>query len=119
MADTILVIAEQREGKLNRVSLETITAAQAIAAETGWTVEGAVFGSGVAGIAGEIAAKKLAKVYAIESDKLQKVYAGWRGCRLERLHQPESAQAGADAAYISGARLCSQAGHRTQADADQ
>ena len=26
MADTILVIAEQREGKLNRVSLETITA---------------------------------------------------------------------------------------------
>ncbi len=40
MADTILVIAEQREGKLNRVSLETITAAQAIAAETGWTVEG-------------------------------------------------------------------------------
>src|SRR6476469_4429756 len=72
MADTILVIAEQREGKLNRVSLETITAAQAIAAETGWTVEGAVFGSGIAGIAGEIAAKKLAKVYAIESDKLQK-----------------------------------------------
>ena len=72
MADTILVIAEQREGKLNRVSLETITAAQAIAAETGWTVEGAVFGSGIAGIAGEIAAKKLAKVYAIESDKLAK-----------------------------------------------
>lgn len=72
MADTILVIAEQHEGKLNRVSLETITAAQAIAAETGWTVEGAVFGSGIAGIAGEIAAKKLAKVYAIESDKLAK-----------------------------------------------
>jgi electron transfer flavoprotein alpha subunit len=72
MADTILVIAEQREGKLNRVSLETITAAQAIAAETGWTVEGAVFGSGIAGIAGEIAGKKLAKVYAIESDKLAK-----------------------------------------------
>ena len=70
MADTILVIAEQREGKLNRVSLETITAAQAIAAETGWTVEGAVFGNGIAGIAGEIASKKLAKVYAIESDKL-------------------------------------------------
>jgi electron transfer flavoprotein alpha subunit len=70
MADTILVIAEQREGKLNRVSLETITAAQAIAAETGWTVEGAVFGSGLTGIAGEIAAKKMAKVYAIESDKL-------------------------------------------------
>jgi electron transfer flavoprotein alpha subunit len=72
MADTILVIAEQREGKLNRVSLETIAAAQAIAAETGWAVEAAVFGSGVAAIAGELAGKKLAKVYAIESPKLAK-----------------------------------------------
>jgi electron transfer flavoprotein alpha subunit len=70
MADTILVVAEQREGKLNRVSLETIAAAQAIAAETGWAIEAAVFGSGVAGIAAELAAKKLAKVYAIESPKL-------------------------------------------------
>ena len=39
MADTILVIVEQREGKLNRVSIETIAGAQAIAAETGWTLE--------------------------------------------------------------------------------
>ena len=33
MADTILVVVEQREGKLNRVSWETLTGAQAIAAE--------------------------------------------------------------------------------------
>src|SRR6185437_7842839 len=72
MADTILVVAEQREGKLNRVSLETIAAAQAIVAETGWTVEAAVFGNGIASIAQEIAGKKLAKVYAIESDKLSR-----------------------------------------------
>jgi electron transfer flavoprotein alpha subunit len=70
MADTILVVAEQREGKLNRVSLETITAAQAIAAGTGWTVEAAVFGNGISAIAQEIAGKKLARVYDIESDKL-------------------------------------------------
>jgi electron transfer flavoprotein alpha subunit len=70
MAETILVVAEQREGKLNRVSLETIAAAQAIAAETGWTVEAAVFGNGVSSIAGELAGKKLAKVYDIESPKL-------------------------------------------------
>src|SRR6185437_13000685 len=70
MADTILVIAEQREGKLNRVSLETITAAQAIAAETGWSVEAAVFGRGISAIAQEVAGKILAKVYEIESDKL-------------------------------------------------
>src|SRR5215472_4325250 len=70
MANTILVIVEQREGKLNRVSWETVAAAQAIAADTGWQVEGAVFGSGIAGIAAEVAGKKLAKVYAIESPKL-------------------------------------------------
>jgi len=67
---TILVIAEQREGKLNRVSWETIAAGQAIAAQTGWTLEAAVLGSNVAPIAAEIAAKKLAKVYAVESPKL-------------------------------------------------
>jgi electron transfer flavoprotein alpha subunit len=75
MADTILVIVEQREGKLNRVSWETITAGQAITAQTGWTLEAAVVGSnsgsGVAAIASEVAAKKVAKVYAIESAKLE------------------------------------------------
>src|SRR6476659_2367111 len=71
MADTILVVVEQREGKLNRVSLETITAGQAIAAATGWTLEAAVVGSGAASIASEIASKKVAKVYAVESAKLE------------------------------------------------
>jgi electron transfer flavoprotein alpha subunit len=71
MADSILVIVEQREGKLNHVSWETLTAGQALAAETGWTLEAAVAGSGVANFANEIAAKKLAKVYAIESPKLE------------------------------------------------
>jgi electron transfer flavoprotein alpha subunit len=71
MADSILVIVEQREGKLNRVSWETLTAGQALAAETGWTLEAAVVGSGVAKFAAEIAAKKVAKVYAVESPKLE------------------------------------------------
>src|SRR5580658_3655562 len=71
MADTILVIVEQREGKLNRVSWETIFAGQAIAAQKGWTLEAAVVGSGVAAIAGEVAAKQVAKVYAVESAKLE------------------------------------------------
>src|SRR3984885_2109033 len=71
MPDTILVVVEQREGKPNRVSWETITAGQAIAAATGWTLEGAVVGSGVSSFAAEVAAKKIAKVYAIESPKLE------------------------------------------------
>jgi electron transfer flavoprotein alpha subunit len=65
------VVVEQREGKLNRVSWETIAAGQSIAQQTGWTLEAAVVGSGVSGIAGEVAAKKVAKVYDIESPKLE------------------------------------------------
>ena len=71
MADTILVVVEQREGKLNRVSMETLTGAQALSAEAGWTLEAAVVGSGVSGIAGEIAKTKVAKVYDVESSKLE------------------------------------------------
>lgn len=70
MPDTILVIVEQREGKLNRVSWETITAGQAIAAATGWPLEAAVVGPNAATIAAEVGGKKLGKVYAIESPKL-------------------------------------------------
>jgi electron transfer flavoprotein alpha subunit len=68
---SILVIVEQREGKLNRVSWETLTAGQAIAGETGWPLEAAVVGAGVTAIAGEVAGKKLAKVYAVENTKLE------------------------------------------------
>ena len=71
MADTILVVVEQRDGKLNRVSWETLTGAQAIAAETGWPLEAAVVGSGVGDIANEVAAKRVAKVYDLESSKLE------------------------------------------------
>ena len=71
MPDTILVVVEQREGKLNRVSWETLTAGQALAAETGWTLEAAVVGNSVANLANEVAAKKVSKVYAVESSKLE------------------------------------------------
>ena len=70
MSDKILVIVEQREGKLNRASWETLVAGQSIAADSGWALEAAVVGSGVASIADEIAAKKVAKVYDLESAAL-------------------------------------------------
>ena len=71
MAETILVVVEQQQGKLNRVSYETLAGAQAIAAATGWTVEAAVVGgANIGAVANEVAGKKVAKVYAIESAKL-------------------------------------------------
>lgn len=71
MSDTILVVVEQREGKLNRVSWETLVAGQKLAAETGWPLEAAVVGAGVSSIAGEIAGKKVGKVYDIEAGVLE------------------------------------------------
>ena len=70
MGETVLVVVEQREGRLNRVSWETLVAGQSIAAETGWALEAAVIGSGLDAIANEIAAKKVSKVYDLESPAL-------------------------------------------------
>ncbi len=73
MAETILVIAEQREGKLNRVSFETLAGAQALAKQTGWAVEAALVGSSesLSSPVDEIAKTAVAKVYAIEGPALE------------------------------------------------
>lgn len=70
MPETILVVVEQQQSKLNRVSLETVAAAQAIAKDTGWQVEIAVLGHEVGAIAEELAGTKAEKVYAIECPQL-------------------------------------------------
>lgn len=70
MSNTILVVAEQREGKLNRVSFETIAAAQQIAKQTGWQVEVVLQGSNIEGLAGELAQKAVGKVYALVAPSL-------------------------------------------------
>jgi electron transfer flavoprotein alpha subunit len=72
MADLILVVAEQREGKLNRVSFETIAAAQAIAKQTGWNVEVVLPGHNLAGLTQELATRAVAKVTALEAEALEK-----------------------------------------------
>ena len=71
MADTILVVVEQRDGKLNRVSWETLTGAQAIAAQTGWTLEAAVLGSGVGVLPTKWRPRKSPRCMTIESAKLE------------------------------------------------
>ena len=66
----ILVITEQRQGKWNNASFETLAAAQQIAASTSSTVSGLVIGKGVAALADELAAKKLEEVLLVEHDLL-------------------------------------------------
>ncbi len=66
----ILVITEQRHGKWNNTSFETLAAAQQIAKDTSSTISALVIGKGVAGLADELAAKNVAEVLLVEHDLL-------------------------------------------------
>src|SRR5208337_2103973 len=66
----ILVITEQRQGKWNNASFETLAAAQRIAAETASTVSALVLGKGVGPFADELAAKDVSEVLQVEHDLL-------------------------------------------------
>ncbi len=62
----IIVVAEQRDGALNRASWEAIAAAQ----QMGGPVKIVVLGAGVAATAGELAAADVAEVIALEHEAL-------------------------------------------------
>jgi len=66
----ILAITEQREGKWNKASFETLVAAQQIAKDTNSTLTAAVIGNGIAALADELAGKNVAEVLLIEHELL-------------------------------------------------
>ncbi len=68
---SILAVLEQRAGAWNRMSFETLAAAQQIAGELGTTASAAVLGSAISGLAAELASKKLDKVYSVNHDLLK------------------------------------------------
>src|ERR1700683_3473825 len=68
----ILLITEQRENKSNKVSFETLAAAQQIVQQTKGSLTAVVIGKGVASLADEIAAFQLDEVLLIEHDLLEK-----------------------------------------------
>jgi electron transfer flavoprotein alpha subunit len=67
----ILVITEQRQGKWNNTSFETLAAAQQIAGETDSTVSALAIGKGVGPFADELATKDVAEVLQVENDHLE------------------------------------------------
>ena len=67
----ILVITEQRHGKWNNTSFETLVAAQQIAADTGSAISALVIGKGVANFAEDLASKNIAEVLLVEHDLLE------------------------------------------------
>jgi len=67
----ILVIAEQRQGKWNNASFETLAAAQQIAKDTSSTLSALVLGKGVAGLAEDLAAKNVAEALLVQHNLLE------------------------------------------------
>ena len=67
----ILIIAEQREGKWNKVSFETLAAAQQIAQQAKGSLSGLVIGKNVAALADDLAATQLEEVLLVEHDLLE------------------------------------------------
>ena len=65
----ILVIAEQKDGKLNRASIETIVAAQQLSGGS-MPIKVAVAGHNVSGVAGELAKTAVAEVIAVDHASL-------------------------------------------------
>src|SRR5688572_18257376 len=78
---TVLVIAEQRDGKLNRASWETIAGAQE--AGSGLTI--AVPGSGVDAVAAEVAAAESAGVVVVDDPALAQYTADGYVAALQQL----------------------------------
>ena len=67
----ILVITEQRQGKWNNASFETLAAARQIQKSAGGKLAGVVIGKGMASLADELAAKKVDEVLLVEHDLLE------------------------------------------------
>jgi electron transfer flavoprotein alpha subunit len=67
----ILVITEQRQGKWNNASFETLAAAQQMAKDTSSAVSALVIGKGVAALADELAAKNVVEAVRVEHDLLE------------------------------------------------
>src|SRR5271163_2828148 len=68
----ILLITEQRDATWNKVSFETLAAAQQIVQQTKGTLTGVVIGKGISALAADLSAFQLDEVLAVEHDLLEK-----------------------------------------------
>jgi electron transfer flavoprotein alpha subunit len=87
---SVLAVLEQRPApdgrpEWNRMSFETLAAAQQMAAELGTTASAAVAGQGVETLARELAGRRLAAVYAVEHDLLREYTADGYAKALRQL----------------------------------
>ncbi|MFY9804928.1 MAG: electron transfer flavoprotein subunit alpha/FixB family protein [Candidatus Acidiferrales bacterium] len=68
----ILLITEQRDAQWNKISFETLAAAQQIVQQTKGALTGVLVGKGIAALAEELAAYQLDEVLSVEHELLEK-----------------------------------------------
>lgn len=88
----VLAVLEQRDGKLHKMALEAVAAAQQFGAELGLPVFAAVLGSGVEPVAQTLAGYKLDKVHAVDHPLLADYTPDGYTAALRELiaaHQPK------------------------------
>jgi len=86
----ILVVIEQREGRISRISWEAVAAGQLIAAQTGEPVSAVILGADTETLAAEIAGKPVAKVIRVEHPLLAQYTPDGFTVALQQLVQSES-----------------------------
>ncbi len=86
----ILLIAEQRQGKWNKVSFETLAAAQQLATETGGRLVAALPGQGIRALAEELAGYRLDEVLVVEHERLEPYTADGFTLALRQLIEQET-----------------------------
>lgn len=82
---SILAILEQRGGAWHRMSWETLAAAQQLGEELQQPVSAAIVGHEVSAPAGELAAKRLDRVHAVEHELLKEYTADGYAAALRQL----------------------------------
>ncbi len=85
----ILVVIEQREGRIARISWEALAAAQRLAAQTGAPVTAVILGENTEPLAAEIAAHPVAKVLRVEHPLLAQYTPDGFTLALQQLIQTE------------------------------
>jgi len=92
------VIAEHKEGKIKKVSLELLSKGQELAKKTGWELGAVLLGSGVEGLAATLGHYGAQKVYLAQSDKLAQYTADAYAkvaCDIIEEHKPDIVLTGA------------------------
>jgi len=86
----ILVVIEQREGRISRISWEALAASQRLAAQTGATVTAVLLGADTAALAAEVAAQSVVNVVRVEHPLLAQYTPDGFTLALQQLIESES-----------------------------